>query len=788
MSSLLLCRPNIVARYKRHYRCITCSLLRGENLLPSTSSPSSSFSTSALATTTIVHCKRRRQKQLFVRHGSFTKWTPPTSIISRTETIQQQKHQREGERIRIKNNNDDTIDFSVPSPREGAEASLYHWLQQKPPTPEGVIKACNLLQQSLSNTNKENRDMYRELRRPLDDQSTIVYTNILEKLLENWLSCWREQQHNVNDALSTSSGSGRAVASPDLMLSWIDGLKDQFPTEISPSAKTYNALIEGAMAIRSGATLATTVAIPEFTESLLPRMVSAYNNHYSPPHASIRRQKQSPDILQFAFQNVMQAYVKYDKDAPSAERILERMKQMGQQNSSVRPHRNTFSIVISAYSKEGLAFQAQHVLLQSMIPYAQQQKQLCGADNKDSWLQFMPTKNDFESCLNAWSRSSHVHAGKHAEMLLMKMQELRMDHSLEFQPCIKSILKIIKAWSTSRQKEEAAIRCQAILHQLIQELEINWESAEDIKSIRECYIETAKACSFSNAKDAPERIEALLNEMERIVGSESIPWPDWKRLYLYLLSAWALSGRKNRACNVMTIFDDLKNKCAQAESQLDLHSYNSLLKALGKAGDGKGALGVLVEMQSGSTKIKPSLSSYNSVLLAISKSNDPCMARNAEALYLEMSKAAKHDQTIRPNALSCNLLLAALSSDSGRTLSNGNINVDVANRGEAYLQELKERYAHSGGDHFFKPDRVTYNKLVLLWATVSHKTPDAPKRAEALVDEMNDLVRAGDRSMLPDHSTFKALMTVMLNSNHPNKNEKVRRIQLEINKLSYATN
>lgn len=107
----------------------------------------------------------------------------------------------------------------------------------------------------------------------------------------------------------------------------------------------------------------------------------------------------------------------------------------------------------------------------------------------------------------------------------------------------------------------------------------------------------------------------------------------------------------------------------------------------------------------------------------------------------QMSKTGKLD--VKPNSRTFDLVISTLAQDWGAELAK----VDM------YLTLLKQHYI--AGDCV--PTVTSYTEAIRAWASKSDD-PRAILRAQALLDEMYELVREGVDTMRPNRNTYEVYL------------------------------
>jgi pentatricopeptide repeat protein len=500
-----------------------------------------------------------------------------------------------------------------------------------------------------------------------------------------------------------------------------------------------------------------------------------------------------------SFNKVMTAYVQQEKDVTAAERCLRHLQDLyldsigssscqsqtrPSQTFTFRPQPESYSIVIAGWSKQGAARQAERVL-QSMMDLAANANAGSSGTVQDNslYMDLMPTKTHFESCLNAWrnSASGQRVAGQRAELLLLKMDELHKEMGLDTQPCIKSIGKVLQCWVDSKHTDAAA-RSEAIL-QLMREH--YFDSSSDAKTLAEGYANVLRAWSLSGAPGAPEKTQTLFMELVEQVGEKNISAKVLQKCYNAMMTAWTRSGRQGAAAAAQAIFDDMDRKCRNGECDFlpGNAMYNSLLQGWARAGNGLRAEEVLAQMdrdyRAGNQDARPDTRSFNSVILAWSKSKDANAVERAEHVFLIMKELTSTTYggggELQPDVVTFNALLSSLNAAG----SHG-ITLARACRGEQYLNQLKKLYA--AGDSSCRPNAVTYTKAIMLWSNV--KSPESAGRAQAMFHEMHNMIVFNSQTGRSVGLAYEAFIKVLEKSDLPDKHERVQQVRDELKRLA----
>jgi pentatricopeptide repeat protein len=388
-----------------------------------------------------------------------------------------------------------------------------------------------------------------------------------------------------------------------------------------------------------------------------------------------------------------------------------------------------------------------------------------------------PTKDQFESCLNAWVKAATPTSGQRAELILLKMQEL-FEKQWDTKPSVQSFSKVVEAWANSRHPD-ATLRADAIV-QIMHEMDWSKESAADMglfaKSMADTYLQAMKLWSWSTDRKALERCAALLQQFDQSIGFGNIPLVKLQRMYAVLIATWAQSGRPDMVPQSEALLIELRMRQTSNETRpdWDYSIYHSMLQVYAKSGDGEKAETVfryiLFEYLQRNEAIGASpdsvgldAKSLNSVLLAWSKSGDPMAALRAETLFLQVQDLRRSGRVIlRLDVVTYNALLSALS---------GTTDEAMARRGMEYFRQMAQEAT-------CRPTTNTYSKAILLWRNIC--SPEALETAQMLLDEM----RFGESNFEPDAAAFTAFQSVLQSStlSYSERRRRLQEIQLQMEK------
>jgi len=338
-------------------------------------------------------------------------------------------------------------------------------------------------------------------------------------------------------------------------------------------------------------------------------------------------------------------------------------------------------------------------------------------------------------CLDALLSSKSSDAGKRAEIILLKQQELYED-GMCLKPTFETFNKVLTCWSNSEEEGSA----QRMENMLLLANSLCDAGDKALQPDFEGYMTVITAWSRSHAADAPDKIQDHLKTLyqRRLVGDETFSINF--RVYAALIRAYANSGRSDAQAMAYSIFESAPNDFK------DTALYNLLIEAQG--GDANTAEEILRVMHmsyiEGNDNVKPNTETFNALIQTWLVSGDTDAAWRADAIFNQMEELSETGKLdVKPNSRTFDLVISTLAQDWGAELAK----VDV------YLALLKKRYL--AGD--FVPTSTSYTEAIRAWAS-KNDDPKAILRAHALLNEMHELVRDGVDTMRPNRATYKVYL------------------------------
>lgn len=454
--------------------------------------------------------------------------------------------------------------------------------------------------------------------------------------------------------------------------------------------------------------------------------------------------------------------------------------------NSLKPNLRSFGIVINSYAQMGAAREA-HELLDVMYHLH--------AEGKD-WLR--PHVAHYNSIIHAWMKSGEHGYLDEVDALLKEMEEGselirpnriaynsvinvlakageleraerildRMCMSIDgkaggstndmmvtpdiisFNGVLHALAKSGKRGSAQRA-EELLQRLEAMYYK--QNSEQNDVIRPDVYTYNTVIDAWAKSCQYES--DAAERAEALLRRMEEMYasGNKSVK-PDTIS-YTTVIDAWSKCGKSvagERAEALLKSMDDMF-LLGNEDIKPNTRTFTACLNAFSTSNDPSRAEALFERMhrmfEMGNKDIRPSVETYNAMIKVWACSDRDDAPERAQALLFSISDNKlihEKDWNIKPNVISFNTVLNMWALRAWTRH-------DAVENAE-HIVKLMESLHADEGDQRYKPNERTYTALMRCW--LRSGLPDAVERADSLLKVMRDMYHDGDADLKPNSITY----------------------------------
>jgi len=427
----------------------------------------------------------------------------------------------------------------------------------------------------------------------------------------------------------------------------------------------------------------------------------------------------APDIRTY---NLLLTAYSNEMGANEAEKILHRIEK----HKSINPNVITYTTCMDSYSKKGDAHNALRIL------------SLMEKTFKDGNLDCKPTRRAYVSALNSLANSGRGDAGTRGEELVRTMERMANDGYPELQPDTTVYNVLINCHKNS------AARAEKVLYRMGKRDVVSYSSVINIHSKSNGGIKAAK------------RAQKLLDEMQ---NEQIVP-----NAYTYnsAITAFASSGSRGAAQRA----EGLLNKMEDAGVLPSAKVYTSVITAWAKSNEPGSALRaeVLLKLmwqmykRDGNKDVKPNAHTFTSVISTWSKSRDKQAGQRAEALLDNMIKLYKRgDSELKPNVVTFTSVIQAYARIGGR---------DAADAANGILRQMEALGV--------APNLQTYNVLISLWG--NSQQIGAGLKAESILTKLEDEYQNGNKDMKPTVVSYTSVINAWAKSSCFGKAERANDI------------
>ncbi|KAL3916917.1 MAG: hypothetical protein SGILL_004958 [Bacillariaceae sp.] len=426
------------------------------------------------------------------------------------------------------------------------------------------------------------------------------------------------------------------------------------------------------------------------------------------------------------------------QDVDAVERIFRIIGRMKNDYSDdiVRPNVRSWNGVLNALSRERTNQSAQQteLILEDMFK----------AYNNGT-LAGKPDEFSYAAVLGAYQKLHTREAAERADAILMHMDKLYEDGNLDHPPDVFHCTIVCSCWAKSRSKD-APQKCTEILSRMTARYKEGFPkckpTARAFAAVLDC---------FSRAK-LPERAETLLYHMLSLARQgDKDAQPDAVAfdivIYAFLNSNLRDAGQRAE----LVLERGLEQAAEEGGEMLKFRSFSALLGYYGsqnKVADSpyraESILNRLVSLfQDGHSKLSPSVSSFTNVMDAYATQGNRDAGACAENLLKTMIKLKRdyNAEQIEVNTGVMNRVLHAWQASVGSEESG--------RRAERLLDLMEEK--QDQGNYDMSPNFSSYSKVIGAWS--KSPLPDKADRALAVLRRLERRIKIGKmRGKIPEYA------------------------------------
>ena len=335
----------------------------------------------------------------------------------------------------------------------------------------------------------------------------------------------------------------------------------------------------------------------------------------------------------------------------------------------------------------------------------------------------------FNVVLTAISKTRLPNAVTRAIKIVTRMEEYSKNGFDSIAPNTRSWNAILQALSRS-DLEDRAKKAERILDHMF---ELHEQGVEKIKPDAYTFSSILSMYHRMGTPSAIQRADDILRHMEVLYEKGVLDAHPDVFHYTVVCAGWAKSEQKRAAPRAVEILTSMKEK---------------------------DRLGV--------PHIRPSVRTYNACLDALCRAGDNDKAE--QLLYHMLDLARNGDKEAFPDSFSFNCVINGFSRAR---------NKDSGQRAESILErflEFSEEFPK------VKPDTRSFTHIISHYRNTK-KMPDAPYRAEYVLNRLISMFVSGHKDLVPNVFSFTTVMDCYSDYNHPDAGETAERLVRTMRKL-----
>ena len=437
-------------------------------------------------------------------------------------------------------------------------------------------------------------------------------------------------------------------------------------------------------------------------------------------------------------------------NAKKTEEIFQRMQEDIPEEILIYDH----NIVISAYSREGRAMEAEKIL-----------KELVDRCGKGEDTCF-PSLLSYNLVLDGWAKSNDERCGERAEMILDAIEEQK---ELNLRPDLYSYVAAISALIHSGESN------------ILDRVEAIWTRAKAKGNIEDCFLFSATLDAYARISpdNSLQRVEELLQEFDAIDSDREgkiVVYNSALKVFMESTNADSitLSEKLFEKMKFQNTFDDISYGtmitmyAKQKDFKMAQKRVKSLLDEIPEMGMtintillhcamtmwiNQGNIGkaeqILDDMEdayhNGRLEIAPNSKSYTTIMNGWMKSRDDFKFEKTQNIFERMHRMFESgNRDAEPNVYTYSILLDSIV----RSKQSGS-----AERAEKVVLDMYDRYIQ--GESTAKPNTQFVANVLNCWSKSGDR--EAGERAESLLKWLiTKYEETKDRSFMPNEFPFSS--------------------------------
>ena len=490
------------------------------------------------------------------------------------------------------------------------------------------------------------------------------------------------------------------------------------------------------------------------------------------------------------FPNIIHACCKSGK-IEQAQRLLDRMLQEKRESGRVLVPAKVFERIMFGWAK--LAKQKPKHAIKNMMAILHLMEQEYEYDYQhaletNEGESCQPTVETYNTLLRGMAEAATFlpTAARDAENLLQIMESVHREKGWHTKPNNRSYTYVITAYGNvgrhdSGDLAEAVLGRMKQMHKLeVKAYNVTYDNPYNVANPKEnthqvvtpdaaAYTAVIRAHAKSKSRQAADKAYAVLTEMHKNVRPDAIAITTCINAFANVAGKSSGNTRDRVPAReraeaaegaeaLLLLMDDLAKEQEDLSSSSDDSVKNENLVAdecheldeelTDSYGDDN--------VGQDGTSMQPTVIAYNSCLNAWAKSDTQEAATRADALLRKMIEASMNDPTaVKPNRTSFNTVINSWARFS-------RYDPEAPRKAEDLLNLMYDLY-YSGRLESVKPDAVTYTSVINAWAR-SGDRPDKVHNARRLLDAMLSKFDADEQDMKPNVMAYTSVLNAAVHS------------------------
>jgi pentatricopeptide repeat protein len=329
----------------------------------------------------------------------------------------------------------------------------------------------------------------------------------------------------------------------------------------------------------------------------------------------------------------------------------------------------------------------------------------------------------FNTVLTALSKSRNPDAVSRMFQIVKRMERYTEEGHAQVRPTVRSWNAVLNGLSRSKEKNVGE-KAEQVLNQLF---DLHRKGVPDSKPDAFSFAAVLSAHQRSGNFFAAERADEIVRRMEELYNNGDLDKPPDVYHYTIVAAAWSKSKQKTSAQRCVQILSHMKERhqAGYPGVKPNVRTYNAVLASLARSNEAEKAEQLLYHMlalaKNGDEGTNPDSFSFNAVINAFTRSTMRDAGKRAESVLDRFLEHSEEFPKVQPDARSFTNIIAHYFRCKGL--------LDAPYRAEYVLNRLVSLY--KSGHKYLSPNVFAVTTVIDTYA--QHEHPDAGECAERLL-------------------------------------------------------